>query len=248
VHPGAEADTNSLTANRTVWIVGATAWEIHPLSARWGFKTADDEVCKGTLGGRDSVTLVVGMGGERAGASLETAVRRLPTPQWILHTGFAGGVQPGLRSGTLVLDPRGLDAGVQDYAGRIASEQGLEFRIGRIASSPRVLASPAEKADFGRTRGAAAVDMENEAVQAWAREHGIRCLTAKAILDALDQRLPETGPAGRSAPEIARFVAAHWRDLPMLLNLWRLQRRAAKVLSRYVGALIPGLPDGPTEQ
>lgn len=222
-----------------LWIVTATRWEARPLGERLGLRLG----APGRLGGRDALLLETGMGAEAARAALESARRSGPAPDALLHVGFAGACQPGVAPGTLLFDVWGEESALRELAKEVAAGLGLPFQLGRVASAPRVLTTPEQKAAFGRERRALAADLENEAVRGWARGRGVASMTAKVVLDALEQDLPGEAPAPGAAAGAA-YVAAHWRELPALLRLWRQQRRGVDRLARFLAGFVPRLPVG----
>ena len=211
-----------------IWIATATPWESGPLKARLG--------ASGHI-------LEMGMGAENARRSLDAAFARHGAPEWLIHTGFAGATQPGVASGTLLFDVWGEDAEARELAKRVASELGLAYQLGPIRSADRVLATRAEKEAFGRTRRALAVDLENEAVREWARARKVPSLAVKAVFDELEQELPLDTPASAGAADSAAYLAKHWRDLPLLVSLWRRQRRSMLTLTTFLGAFLAQLPE-----
>ncbi len=115
--------------------------------------------------------------------------------------GVAGGLDPGLLPGTVVIAteivaPGGAAIGVDgEWAGRLAARLEPALRITRapIAGTPEPVADAAARAALARSSGAAAVDMESHEVGLAAAEVGLPVLAVRAIAD----------PAGRSLPASA---------------------------------------------
>ena len=222
-----------------IWIATATPWEANPLAKGLGLSRTASRRHHGNIGQAEVALFELGIGGEKARASLDSAAADLPPPQWLIHTGFAGAVQPGLGCGTIVVDVWGLDSEVREKTKEIASALGTPFQFGRIVSSERVLRTREEKAAFGSSRRAVAVDTENETSQAWASEKGISFIATKSILDDLEQPLLPEAPIEDTPIEVLRYLASHWAELGMLTRLWFLRKKALNSLVRFLRATVP---------
>ena len=90
----------------------------------------------------------------------------------ILMVGLAGGLDPSLQIGDLVIDEQST----------FATE--LKAVRGSIYTSKILMATPAEKAACRESSGAVAVDMENQPVREWAAKMNV----------------PPVAPSGNSSP------------------------------------------------
>jgi hypothetical protein len=110
--------------------------------------------------------------------------RRLPAAAWvseaelILLCGVAGGLDPSLVIGDIVID---------DSDGMIPAE--IECRRGAIHSAEKIVSSPEEKAELFARTGALAVDMEQTAVRTFAAGIGIPVVGIRAVSDTAQQNL-----------------------------------------------------------
>lgn len=95
----------------------------------------------------------------------------------ILMVGLAGGLDPSLQIGDLVIDEQST----------FATE--LKAVRGSIYTSKILMATPAEKAACRESSGAVAVDMENQPVREWAAKMNVPFLGIRAISDRADQSL-----------------------------------------------------------
>ncbi len=175
----------------------------------------------------------------------------------LLSFGVAGGLDPGLAPGTVVLSERLIGADLllletdAGWRARVmaASEDrddGRAMRAGDIACSDRPLRTPPEKASLFEATGAVAVDMESFAVARVAREAGIPFLAIRAIADPAWRTVPEAamralGPDGRTHPlrALGGLFARPWeaREFALLAR----DGRAAFAALRRVALSGPGI-------
>ena len=126
--------------------------------------------------------LITGMGRHNAERGVRAALARRK-PALVVTAGFAGGLRPGLKRGTVVfsssdntgLEPALLEAGAQPV---------------RFHASDRVIGHPAEKRTLFRDTGADVVEMESFAIKAMCEEHGIPCAMVRVVLDTAEEELP----------------------------------------------------------
>lgn len=178
-----------------------------------------------------------------AGAEPEIAARALLAAgaTRLMSFGLAGGLDPVLKPGTLVLATEILDDGKR-YATEAAWADALRLSDAiraPLLHSPKPLASRAAKAAAFAASGAAAVDMESGAVARVAASAGVPVLALRAIAD----------PAARGVPPaVLRIVDGQGRIrmrtalAATLLHPWAmtelaLQARAGmKALRRAAGS------------
>jgi adenosylhomocysteine nucleosidase len=164
----------------------------------------------------------------------------------LLSWGLAGGLDPSLEAGTLVLpleviSPEGrmLEASA-DWRELVCNAIAARHRAsrGRLLSCPEPLGSAAAKALAFRQTGAVAVDMESFAIADAASAGRVPFLAVRAIVDAAHDTVPElalsaTRP-GEDGVGLARLLLALARtpgELPSLVRLARRYRTATRALS-----------------
>jgi adenosylhomocysteine nucleosidase len=176
-------------------------------------------------------------GGTTAGAALAARLLIEAGAVGIVSFGLAGGLDPSLPAGTLVV----AEAVVAN--GRIwQADPTLSDRLGGITGHlclglDRVVASADEKRHLNRETGAALVDMESGAVAAVAAEAGVPFAVLRAICDPAHRALPPAAlvaldAAGRlAAAQLAMSILASPGQLGALLGLARdaaVARRALR--------------------
>ena len=122
----------------------------------------------------------------------------------IILAGFAGALDPALKVGDVVLEDGPLSV---EFAGR----------RGCINTSRQIISTPKQKSDLFAQTGALAVDMEGDAVKAWAAEAGVPIIAVRAISDSAAQSLD---------PSLLRLVDSTGRPKPMALAKALLRRPA----------------------
>ncbi len=143
----------------------------------------------------------------------------------LVSLGLAGGLAPGLRSGTLIV-PSEVIVGTE----RFATDPALSQLLGGMTAhalfgGDAVVATTAEKHRLYRATGAVAVDLETGIVARMAVSRGIPFAVLRAICDPAERALP---PAALMALDtrgvigtwrVLASVAAHPGQLPALLAL-----------------------------
>jgi adenosylhomocysteine nucleosidase len=168
----------------------------------------------------------------------------------LISLGIAGGLDPALAPGDLVLPERvvapGAPAIAVDPARRAewaaaAVVAGLPVAGGTLTDSTGIVTTVADKETLHRSTGAVAADMESYAVGAVAAEAGVPFAAVRAVADPAGRALPRAvigiiGPDGM--PDIDRLILRlclrPW-DGPALFRLRRDTDAALASLGRLVG-------------
>ena len=185
-------------------------------------------------------------GGTEAGAEQAAARLIAGGATALISFGLAGGLDPALRPGTII-----VPAAVFADGTTLATDPGLNARLGGttahlLLATAQVLATAAEKQARWTDTGAAAADMESGAVARAAAGHGLPFAVLRAICDPAERDLPPAALAAlnhRGAiglGRVAASVARHPAQIPALLALARDAAAARRALAdrvRSCGAL-----------
>lgn len=141
-----------------------------------------------------------GIGQRRAAEGARWLVNQF-SPCALVSFGFAGGLNPQLTRGTLVIGT----ALVADDSSRIVAEaqrslidqfqaaaeaEELPVQQGTIVTAKHIVPDAASKAAFRRNSGACAVDMETAGIVQVACEVGLPWVAVRAIVDCASDSLP----------------------------------------------------------
>jgi len=193
-----------------------------------------------------TLLLVAGMGSEAAALGARALVDAGATA--LVSWGMAGGLDPSLASGTLVLpseimapDGRVLETS-QPWRERLSAAvcSQLPAVHGKLVTSARSVGSVADKTALFRATGAAAVDMESLAVAQVAVSQQLPFLAVRVIVDAAGDVLPGAVTAAADSAGHLRvwrlLGAVALSDLPALVRLARCYRAASRSLAAVAAA------------
>lgn len=169
-----------------------------------------------------------GLGPERARAAAQgLATLGVST---LISFGFAGGLDPKLRSGDLLAPIR-----IDDESQRSIASSDSEAATGVHLCTATVVSSVVEKARY-YAQGYASVDMESFAIAAVAEARGLEFRLCRVVCDDALTVLPHTAVAavredgGLSPRGLVGSLVRRPGDLPRLLRLARASKRAEKTL------------------
>jgi adenosylhomocysteine nucleosidase len=209
---------------------------------------------QGGLKGRHVVLLESGIGREAAAKATEALILG-HKPAWIISTGFAGGLQPHVKRGDVIMadgvaDPAGQTLAIDLRISREALAATPGVHVGRLVTVDAIVRTAAEKQALGQRHQALGVDMETFAVAQVCANEGIRFMAVRIVSDGMSDELPrDIDRLVRQKTTAARLGAALGAivDRPgSLKDMWRLKEdalvhsdRLARFLASMIAQLVP---------
>jgi adenosylhomocysteine nucleosidase len=129
----------------------------------------------------DIAILITGIGAKNAEAALRRYLAQ-NLPKLVLTCGFAGGLNPELKSGEVVF--------MTGYAALELRLEEADATYATFHSAPRIATTVAEKKQLRAETGADVVEMESGAILAVCREGKIPCAMVRVISDTAGENLP----------------------------------------------------------
>ena len=196
---------------------------------------------------------VLGVGPERAGGALAALLdSRRSEVDGVLILGVAGGIDPKLESGDLLLADRySLQDGAAQGAGlairpdpqmlKSAQQAALELSMpvcnGGALTVDHLVGEPQERQDLRAKYQVDSVNMEDYRVAEAAQKVGVPFLSARVVLDTASQRLPGylPGLAKSRYKVLTNVLLMPWR-IPTMLRLKRQLQLGQMVLTNFAVA------------
>ncbi len=203
---------------------------------------------QGGLNRRGVVVIHAGVGKKNA----EKAAKALiigHRPKWVISAGLAGGLNPDVKRGDIVM----ADAVLSEAGRRLAidlqispAEQAAnpDLHLGSLLTIDRVAFKAAEKRHLGERHNALAVDMETLGVAEVCRREKQRFLAVRVISDAVDEELPADIERLVTRKTLVRRIGATagtiLRRPSVVKDLWRF-RETAHVCSERLAKFLVGV-------
>ena len=222
--------------NCKIAIVAALGREVWPLVKDWPFSHQEHEGRSFKFFEKGGMVVVCGgIGAESARRAAEAAIC-LYHPALIVSAGFAGGLDPALRAGDMLIPRHVIDAGDGSRTEHPHGE-GVLLTIGEVAGRE-------EKARLSEAFGADAVDMEAAAVARSAEAHAVPFLACKVVSDASDSPMlsmmnfVSSDGSFRTGAFLIHVAVRPW----LWGRVWRMARDTAAASVRLSSALAgPGV-------
>ncbi|MBI4126681.1 MAG: hypothetical protein HY465_04230 [Deltaproteobacteria bacterium] len=205
---------------------------------------------RGQIGKRAVLLVQTGVGATAMQRAM-TACWSHFTPSEIIHIGMAGGADPGLGVGDLVVANAVIDA-ISDASNvpspelrrraiELCHQHHLRVQEGGVVTSTTVVTDPHEKAFLGTKYGVHAIDMESFALAHACEEQRIPYLVLRSIFDPIDTPFPclaDVLDEGGSVdmPTLIAHLARHPRDVMALPRLAYAATKTRESLTRFVKA------------
>jgi nucleoside phosphorylase len=180
--------------------------------------------------------VLTGMGEANAKTAVEAELRA-EKPGLVLSCGFAGGLRPGLETGTVLFSAEG-DAGLESALKSAGAQNG------RFYCATSVATTALQKRGLRESTGADAVEMESRSISAICRVQNVRCATVRVILDTSEEDLPldfNQLMNARQQMDHGKLALALTRSpgkLGALLRLQKQSRAAAEALAAVLVRLL----------
>jgi hopanoid-associated phosphorylase len=180
-------------------------------------------------------------------AKLRVLLRRLDPADYgaVISFGLAGGLDPALRAGDLILAAEVIAPTGAAYATTPAVTRAIAAALGSSLAQPRRLAGvdaavtqPGDKAALHAKQQACAVDMESHIVGAFAHAHGLPWGVLRAVCDPARRALPPLALAalrpdgGLDIPAVLKSLIRDPAQVPALIALGRDTKAATAALRR----------------
>ncbi|HEX9047541.1 MAG TPA: hypothetical protein VF988_10985 [Verrucomicrobiae bacterium] len=195
-----------------------------------------------------TITLIVGIGRQNADRAIRDFLAK-NSPDLVFTCGFAGGLNPELKIGDVVVEMPGSNRGneAQIPAESEPSDVGCYEELVAAGAKPvkfycadRIATTVAEKKALRNQTGADAVEMESGAIQAVCAEKGIPCVTLRVISDPAYEDLPLDFNALAKPDRSLDFGKLAWaiaRSPGKIPQLMALRKKTSVAAERLAEAL-----------
>lgn len=177
----------------------------------------------------------IGAGGDPARLRALLAQRTEPGCRAVVSIGIAGGLDPDLLPGdvlvaTSIVTPSGrhaADPAIVEAMRRALDGSGLRMRSAVLAGVDAAVLTVAHKAALRRATGAAGVDMESHVAAAFAERHGLPFAALRIVCDPAARAIPAFAAKAlkpNGEPDIRAVLSAVARDPSQIRPLVHLAR------------------------
>ncbi len=240
-------------------ILGAVKEEIAGIKNRMQIdETVELDNGKAFLGrweGYHILLLRTGMGAVRARKALVDAGSKFDLVQ-IASIGYAGGLDPALKVGDLVVADRlsrphvagkiDLDATLVNQAMALSCPEGVTAYQGGLITVDEVVAKPVDKHSLGTMYNVMAVDMETFDLYNVAKQLDVPFFSVRAITDTADQELMDCSHLVEEDGEVSKLKAG-WHvltnpgDMKSMIELGLHAKKATDSLTTYLSEYLKNL-------
>ena len=193
---------------------------------------------------------VLGVGPDRAGATLTTMLSgNCSNLNGVLLIGVAGGVDPTLETGDLVLADRyALQGGIAQGAGQAITPDDQMFKSaeqaainlsvpmfnGGALTVDHMVSEVEEREAIREQYQASSVNMEDYRVAEAAQNAGVPFISVRVVLDTANQKLPDYLPGLAKSPYkvLTNVLLMPWR-IPTILRLKKQLQLCQAVLTNF---------------
>ena len=167
---------------------------------------------------------------------------RHPEPERpVILVGLAGGLDPRLATGTVVIASEVMDSHGRRITPPLANSLGIDAEQGRVTTAGRLVASPEAKLALARSTGARIVDQESDHFAEIARIRGWTWGVIRVIGDSSEEAIPTALERFVDHEGRTRFkaVATEIFQRPSLIPvLRRIRRQSRSALENLAASLL----------
>ena len=204
-----------------------------------------------------------GMGMVRAEKSLKAVTQQF-SAKLIISMGYAGGLDPKLKSGDLLIAEKSLgmangDLFAMDGDGQMTQEllanefvdkailvsetMDIKSHRGTLLTVDKPVLKPEQKSLLGKKYSVQAVDMETLALAQFARVSGVPFLSVRAISDTVDQELMDLSGLVDDSGEVSKlkagwYVVTHPGSMKGMLALGQVAKKSTTHLTDFISRFI----------
>lgn len=206
----------------------------------------DTGIIYGEINQRPIAIFHTGVGRKACQANIDDFLR-IEHPDFLISSGFAGGMREDLCAGDLFLAENFSDRQLLFSAQKILASR--RAHSAKLFTSMSIIDSVTERNEVARKASAAAVDMETEIIARACATRGIRMLSLRVISDSLHQPLP--APTGvlfdveRQKTDFRKLITHTFKHPTALWRLVAFTQRIAAARSALADALITLLRSDP---
>ena len=180
--------------------------------------------------------------GQTRAARATQALLDAHAPKWIISTGFAGALQPELKTGDLVVANRIVTTSGDELTIDVGmdSDTARGLHVGRLLTVDHMVRTITEKKQLAEQTSSLAVEMESFAVATVCQRAKTRCMAIRAISDDLSADLPPevlslVGETG--AVRFGAVIGSLFKRPSSIKDMWRLREQAAVAADRLADFL-----------
>ncbi|MCA9061885.1 MAG: hypothetical protein KDA96_02470 [Planctomycetaceae bacterium] len=165
-------------------------------------------------------------------------------PAWVLSVGFSSALSPLLQKTDLTVAGEIVDTHGSIHPVKCPLPATKRVHVGRHVVADRRPVTVQEKRKLATLSGAIAVDISSGAVAQVCSERTVRFLSIRAIIDGVEEEIPEQAvplifdPGSKAIGGALATIIQGWRKAAVM-NDWRtITRDAAEHLDRYVAGVM----------
>ena len=174
----------------TIAILAATYWEVRKTIQKLGLVLIQPKIYSGNCSQHKIILMLSGMGQKKAEESALQLVQL--KPDCLILTGFAGGLQPYVQSGNVVVDSKTTHPQLLQFFLKGNFHNIFTLYSGTFYCSPQILLKSSDKKNVGIQSGSIAVEMESSAVKNICDQFSIPFGSVRSVSDTVDQDLPSS--------------------------------------------------------